>query len=236
MPFGRHRVPVELSSAGVVIRTTQEGDLLRYLREGAGGTVERMVAASHPRLIVNPVEPVNLPQSISSALMLRFARSLLLEPKGTCKVFVTFPVEVGVFVAAQRALEMVDVFSLVPSKFSLYGTPGKGRVCRYWKSDIYSALPSTNPLHHGIIELTVRNTTSRWVELSRVVFNAYGMKLFFDKAVVAMRAEAKITAVDMAETYFLGEPLREGMKKSLEVYTARRLSTTSSKFVMEHGL
>ncbi|MGQ9559188.1 MAG: DUF432 domain-containing protein [Candidatus Oleimicrobiaceae bacterium] len=236
LSFGRHHVPVELAGDGVTIRVTRQEGSLHYVREGAGRTVEAVVAAAAPRLIVNPVEPVNQPQPICSTFMLRLTKTLLLEPKGSCKVFVTFPIEVGVFVAARREVEMVDVFSLVPSKFALYGPIGSGKVCRYWKSDLHHIPPVTNPLRQGIVELDVRNTTSRWVTVGRAVFNAYGMKLFFNSDMVAMRAECKITGPDMAETHFLDEPLQEGMKKSLEVYRLRRLSITASKFIMEHGI
>lgn len=189
-----------------------------------------------PRLIVNPVEPVNQPQPICSTFMLRLSKTLLLEPKGSCKVFVTLLIEVGVFVAARREVEMVDVFSLVPSKSTLYGPIGSGTVCRYWKSDPHHTLQVTNPLREGIVELNVRNTTSRWVTISRAVFNAYGMNLLFNSDMVAMRAECKITGPEMAETHFLDEPLQEGMKKSLEVYRLRRVSITVGKFIMEHGI
>ncbi|MCR4438459.1 MAG: DUF432 domain-containing protein [bacterium] len=218
------------------IRAVREGDALHYWRKGSGGAAEKVVVTRSNRLIVNPVEPVNLPQNISTALLVHFTRPVHLEPKGRVTVFITFPIEVGVFVAAQRETEMLDVFSVLPSKFALYGPLGKGMVCKYWQSDIGFAPPPANPLHHGIIELTADNTTSRWAEISRAVFSAQGMKIYFNETMVAMRAEMKITAFGVAETRFLDSPLVEGMKKSLEVYRARRLSPTATKFVMEHGL
>lgn len=225
---------MELASAEVQLRAVRDGDALHYWRKGRCGAAEKVVVTMSGRLIVNPVEPVNLPQNISTALLINFAKAVHVEPKGSITIFATFPIEVGVFVAAHREMDMLDVFSVVPSKFALYGPLGKGVVCRYWQSDISFAPPALNPLYQGIIELTADNATSKWVEINRAVFDAQGMKVYFNETMVGMRAEMKITAAGVAETRFLDSPLVKGMKKSLEVYRARRLST-ATKFVMEHG-
>jgi hypothetical protein len=39
-----------------------------------------------------------------------------------------------------------------------------------------------------------------------------------------------------AETDFFDSPLEKGMKKSLELYTGRKLAVTTTKFVMGVGL
>ncbi|MBC7185854.1 MAG: DUF432 domain-containing protein [Calditrichaeota bacterium] len=226
---------MEVESAEVHLRAVREGDALHYWRKGRCGAAEKLVVTGSNRLIVNPVEPVNLPQNISPALLVHLAKAVHVEPKGGITIFVTFPIEVGVFLAAHREMEMLDVFSVVPSKFALYGPLGKGLVCRFWQSDISFAPPAVNPLYFGIIELTADNATSKWAEIRRVVFSAHGMKIYFNETMVAMRAEMRITAPGVAETRFLDSPLVEGMKKSLEVYRARRLSSTA-KFVMDHGL
>ncbi len=234
--YGRFPLPIALENGAVRLSALREGHMVHYRREGPSGTAEKTLLTGGGRLIVNPVEPVNLPQAISTAFMVHLAKQVVVEPKKRALFFLTFPIEVGVFIAGQQAVEMLDVFSLQPSKFALYGPPAGGRVCRYWRSEVHFALCEVDPLHQGVLELTAHNTTPRWVEVSRVVFNAHGMKLFFSADLVAMRAEMKITAPDMAETQFLDQPLHAGMKKALEVYRARKLSIATAKFVMEYGL
>ena len=97
-------------------------------------------------------------------------------------------------------------------------------------------IPTVNVLQQGVIELSLTNATTGWVELTQAVFNAYGMKIFYNDRLVAMKASIKLRAGDIAETDFENSPLENGMTHSLEAYTARKLLVTSTKFVMEYGL
>ena len=78
--------------------------------------------------------------------------------------------------------------------------------------------------------------TSGWVKLTKVIFNAYGMKIYYRDDLVAMRATMKIVHKHNAETDFINAPLEEGMTKAMELYTAKKLQITTTKFVMEVGL
>ncbi len=80
------------------------------------------------------------------------------------------------------------------------------------------------------------NTTSKWVELTKSVFNAHGMKIYYNDTMVSVRADIKIKGEETAETDMVDSPLREGMTKSLELYFTKKLSITGTKFVMEVGL
>ena len=97
-------------------------------------------------------------------------------------------------------------------------------------------MPSRDPLYEGIMELRIANTNTEWVEMNKAVFNAYGMKIYYNESQVSMKAEMKIRTGDIAETDFEDAPLESNMTNALEIYTARKLSVTSPKFVMEFGL
>lgn len=86
------------------------------------------------------------------------------------------------------------------------------------------------------MELIIRNTTSRVMEITMAVFNPYGMKIYYSDDMVSVRAEMKIFSETVAETDFVNSPLKKGMKKSIKLYTARKLPGVSSKFTMEAGL
>lgn len=86
------------------------------------------------------------------------------------------------------------------------------------------------------MEFTVANTNPQWVELTKAAFNAYGMRLYYSDTVASMKASMTLRGGHIAETDFVNAPLKEGMNKSLEVYTVKKLSVTTTKFVMEYGL
>ena len=204
-----------------------------YLREfkESGEKVEKIVAGGN-EFIVNPVEPVNLPAGITRFLFVEFSKPVNIEPGESVILYLKFPVEVGVFVKGRR-LSVIDVFTLTRPKYTLYGTPSKGIVCRYYLSDVYSTPPEVDGLTEGILELKIKNDFDDWVEVKKAVFDGYGMKIYYSDC-SSMVARMKVESRTLAETTFLNAPLKDGMRKAIELYVARRL-IERKKFVMEWG-
>ena len=234
--FGQYDIPIRIEQEGITVSVQKEGENILYMRECLGESVEKILVAGSGKLLLNPVEPVNKPTTLPSHLLIEFANTLQVEPKGTMNIFLTFPVEIAVFMPSNEEFEVIDAFTLARQKFTLYGDPINGVICKYWKSSIYTAEPSLNRLEEGLIELTVTNTTTGWVEATKAVFNAYGMKIFYDDETVSMKASMKLKVGGSAETECMDEPVVEGMTKSLEIYTVRKLSVTKKNFIMEFGL
>jgi hypothetical protein len=101
---------------------------------------------------------------------------------------------------------------------------------------VHDSLTAVDALREGVLELTLENMAQDWMEVQKGVFNAYGMKIYYNEDLVTMKAHMKIRAANLAETEFEDAPLASGMEKALEIYTARKLLVTSTKFLMEHGL
>ena len=151
-------------------------------------------------------------------------------------IFLKFPIEVGVYISEKGTHHLLDVFTLTNPKFTVYGDPSNGFLCKYWKSDFYNTMPLGDAIREGILELSISNTRTDWAEVTKAVFNAYGMKIYYSDSMVSMRAGMKIKGADIAETEFENSPLEAGMNDAIEIYTTRKLSVTSTKFAMEFGL
>ena len=111
-------------------------------------------------IFINPVEPLNTSKELTSNMLIEFEKSLLLAG-GTIKtIFLTFPIEIGVFISYKEItnLLLLDVFTQAKQKFTLYGSVSNGIICKRWKSVIYSTSHSPDPMREGIIESTLRNT------------------------------------------------------------------------------
>ena len=185
---------------------------------------------------VNPVEPVNLPKKITSHYLVEFENSLMIEPEMKKKIFLKFPIEIGIFIQGTDEHEILDIVTLTNQKYTLYGDLQNGVICRYYKSEVFSSLPHTNNLYEGIMELQIYNSSSDWIELTKAVFNACGMTLYYNEKCVSMKGTIKITGEKFAVTNFFDTPLRKGMKKSIELYTPNTVSIFTPKFSMEGGL
>ncbi len=234
--YGRHNLPLSLSREGLAISIDQAGDTWLYQRECDGDEVEKKLLTSSNTVLINPVEPLNRPKEITSFLMVEFERPLMIEPGVKKRVFVTFPIEIGVFMPSKKGLEIIDVLTLQKQKFTLYGNPRTGVICKYWKSGIHAAEPQVNSIRQGIMRLNIVNTGDHWVEATRSVFNAYGMKLFYNDDLVSLKGTMRILGKHMAETEFANAPLKKNMTKSIELYTARKLVVAAPKFIMEQGI
>ncbi len=182
-------------------------------------------------IIVNPVEPVNLPKNVTRFLEVDFD-PILIKPNSVETIYLKFPIEIGVFAKHGDKLAVVDVFSFEKPKYTLYGTPKNGVVCRWFKSEVYYEVPEVDPLRHGVMKLVIRNGGD-WVEVGKVVLDCYGMKIYYSEF-ASCWAEMKVISKISAETSFVDRPIERGMKKAVEMWTTRRLIGRS--FTMEWGL
>jgi hypothetical protein len=236
--FGQYNNTFELKSDGLNIAVIKEDNLFRYKRITANETVNKVLAVNECSILINPVEPLNTPKKISSHLMIAFNAPLLLEPKMTKKIYVKFPIEFGVFLTKGEigGNEILDIFTLAKNKFTLYGDIKDGVICKYYKSDIFSSIPKCNPIYEGVIELDVINKTGRYVSITKVIFNSFGMKIYYNKDLVSLKANMTILGADAAEVDLENVSIQSGMKKSFEVYLLKMMSITGTKFMMEWGL
>lgn len=245
--YGRYNPPFSIEQEEIAISVEKIGEQWIYRRALGTEKVEKIILGDEKRLIINPVEPLNTPKEITPNLLIEFEKTLLLAGGAKRKIFLTFPIEIGVFIADKedKNLQLLDVMSLVRQKFTLYGEVSNGVICKHWKSQIYSISPSPNPLQEGVIELTLRNASSDWASISKVVFSAYGMKLYY-AGDVFMRARMDILNRNTAETGFelqhiSGEikssPLKDfkARKEAFGVYSLQKLGFVPLKFYMGGG-
>ncbi len=197
--------------------------------------VEKTLLKRDCNIMIYPVEPVNKPKNITQFLQVEFERPIMIAPKDTSSFFTTFPLEIGIFVEGNKKAEVVDIFTFTKPKFTQYGELTNGIICKHWKGEVSTSQPMADPLQTGIIELTISNTTQIWMEVSKAVFNAYGMKIYYSPGLITLKGYMKILKVTMAETDFMDLPLMEGMMKSLELFKIKTPAMVNRKFVMEGG-
>ena len=193
--YGNYGLPFSVEKGGISVSMEKSEKLWIYKRTFGEDKVEKQIIGDGKYIIINPVEPLNTPKELTSNMLIEFEKSLLLAG-GTIKtIFLTFPIEIGVFISYKEItnLLLLDVFTQAKQKFTLYGSVSNGIICKHWKSVIYSTSHSPDPMREGIIELTLRNTISEWVSISKAIFNVYGMKLYYD-SYVFMKAHMDISA------------------------------------------
>ncbi|MDG6243799.1 MAG: DUF432 domain-containing protein [Methanolobus sp.] len=188
-------------------------------------------------ILITPIEPVNIPKPLSSFLLIEFNCPVIIGPGEKKKIYITFPVEIGVFFKNREGdYEIIDMFTFSKVKFTLYGSHTHGLICKYWASDVFTNPPETDILREGYIELDIINDSSSMMQIEKTVFNAYGMKIYYGDKRLAMKASLRIINKLLAETDFSTYPTTSRFKRSMELYTSRKLTFSRTKGIMEFGL
>lgn len=228
--------PLRISKEGVNLSIEKDNNHLEYQRTCCDSSVSKLLLTEDCGIIINPVEPLKTPKDITPYILIDFEKSIFVEPKGVSKIYLTFPIDIGVFISGHKNYDLLDVFSLAKQKFTLYGDPGSGVICKYHKSPIYTSVPEqVNILIEGIVRLKIINTTDKWEEVTKCVFDSHGMKIYFDEKLVSLKANMKLSTDKIAETDFMDSGINKGMKKSLEIYTLAKIPVTLKRFIMEEG-
>ncbi len=222
----------EIERGSLSLSVRKSGKLYIYRRVLGENELTKKIT-NHGKLIINPVEPVNVPKSVTHFVEIEFEKHVLVGPKSKLGFYAKIPIDIGVFLKNGK-LKVLDVFTLNDYvKYTLYGTPKKGVVCRHYVSDVYDIPPKVDNTKEGILELEIENTSDEWVEMGKVVLDVYGMKLYYDEFRVVTKAVVCISR-GVAETQFVDG--RYNMKRALEIYVARGLHILRRSFVMEWGL
>ncbi|MDD1676504.1 MAG: DUF432 domain-containing protein [Methanomicrobiales archaeon] len=216
--YGTYTGPISIESERFTLNVTKEEQFLRYTRTSSNQRVEKIIPSGAGEISIHPVEPVNLPSHITKFVEIRFG-PVILTPNSTQEIFLHFPVEFGVFVGKGSVTENLDIFSFCAPKYSLYGSPGNGVICRWVKSSVFSRFPAADRLKQGVMLLRMKNMCQSYVEVSRAVFEADGMRLFFGD-LAGMSAEMTVMSSEVAETVFLDKPPAVDMKPAIELFRA----------------
>jgi len=176
--FGRFDYPCRFERAGFSFCIEREGELLKYQRQCGSSKAGKIISSSAASLFIHPVEPVNLPKEVTRFLEIEFP-PLMMAPESVKTLFLTFPIEIGLILHMNDESQLLDVFSRVAPKYSLYGTPESGVITRYYYSNVSDHIPKTDPTEAGILRLVLHNSSKGWVEVARVVFESYFMPIYF---------------------------------------------------------
>jgi hypothetical protein len=232
--FGEYDYPFRLESGQVRIRIEEDGGFFTYHRSSDGDDVHKIIGGKRGKIVINPVEPVNLPEEVTKYLEIRFT-PMAIEPDSVQEVYLKFPIEIGVFLKGKGEGDLLDIFGLTRAKYSLYGTPDEGIITRYYESAVYERIPESDPLREGVLSLTVRNSSRGWVEVSRVVIDCSSLYLYY-KDMVSLAAQMDIFSREIADVWIDDRPLGEEMTP-VSLFSRARKTIIPDKipFTMEYG-
>jgi hypothetical protein len=241
--FGEFSAPYRYEGGGLSLSLEMREGHYEYRRELAGEQVVKSISVGLSRLLVHPLNPFPLDFNAASHLEVEFP-PLIMEAGATETIYLTFPIEVGVFVEGLRETEVLDIFSADPPKFSLYGPPRRGVITRFARSRRQREIPAVDGLRDGILKLSIQNTLNEWAGVSRVVMHEADIHLSMGEF-AGMVAMMRITGRGVAEVQGIDRPLKGGMRRAHDLFTAKRILQLGAAsripgverkgFIMEEG-
>ena len=86
------------------------------------------------------------------------------------------------------------------------------------------------------MELRIQNSSPNSLQVSRGVFENTAMSLWYGE-IVSLVAAMNVFSETLAETRFFDKPLQQSMKRSMDMFTARKIPVVQNvSFFMEFGV
>ncbi len=237
--FGWHELPAEIPIGDERLTFESFDSHWLYKRTREEKKTKRMILSEKIECFLAPVEPLLTPKELTSLLLLEFESPLWLEPRKDKRIFISAPLEVGVYVGNRhslRSLDLLDVISCSKQKFTLYGQVHDGMICKYFNTPVWVQEPELELPDRMLVELLLQNRTGTWVQVTQTILSAFHMTIFFGQQRAMMRATMTITQEGLAETQMSDSPLDKESQKAIQQFRTRRLPGISQKFVMEWGI
>lgn len=220
--YGKFNFDYAVNFEGLKLGFEDRNGMYHYTRDIIGWKHEAHVAVSNGAFYLHPVEPLNLPDNVTDFIEIKF-REITLEPNGTAVVFLTIPIEIGVFLETKSGERtLLDIVTFCHPKFSLYGSASRGVITRFHESEIYTMPPAVPNYREGLLRLEIENKTDEWANISRVVLYQKGIVLYYDETTVSACARMVVEKRDVADVFGINQPIREGMTECFAVFEQRR--------------
>ncbi|MBR4987630.1 MAG: DUF432 domain-containing protein [Methanocorpusculum sp.] len=242
--YGKFNFDYSINFQGLKLGFNDKNGMYHYKRDIIGWKHEAHVASQNGIFYLQPIEPLNLPDNVTDFIEIKF-KEITLEPKSTTVVFLTIPIEIGVFLEAKTGERtLLDIVTFCHPKFSLYGSASRGVITRYYESQVYALPPTVRNYQEGLLRLEIENDTEEWATVGRVVLYQKGLNLYYDESAVSACAKMVIRTHDVADVYGIDQPIREDMIQCLQIFESRRTTPfcniegalLDSTFTMDMGM
>lgn len=241
LEYGTHTVKEKLEFClpdNSIIIERVSADKFRYRRMTSSGIVEKIIAVRMPNLEIEfvPIHSLYTPSFKTDYMFLRLMQPIFVSRNSVTDIFVSVPIEIGLFFTGNEIREPFDIFSCAPScsRYALYGDPDQGTLCKYAKVVIHTRKEKLDRYICGGLKITIDNELGTGISLGKVVFPLQDHDIYYnnvdavyDDLKIDVRDRLGIEVVDVMQQNETGP--KEWSK------SPRLKKQTDIKFAMEKG-
>lgn len=163
---------VMLGSNKVVVSSA--GPAFKYVRyEGDALASDSLIVtdARETHLGIFPNPPLRTPREVAKNVFIKFKSPVIVDHRSVAVLYSKIPIEIGVYRQHKDEELLIDVFSLSPPRYALYGTPDSGVVCRYIEADAVteeSAL-EVKQYEEARVRIRVTNDINNVIKITKII-------------------------------------------------------------------
>ncbi|MGI0102000.1 MAG: DUF432 domain-containing protein [Nitrosotalea sp.] len=213
-------------------------DKFLYNRKSHDILIEKLLSIRTPDLEIEvvPTLPLYVPSYKTDYMFLRLSKSIFVSRNSSTEIFVSVPIEIGLFFTGNEIREYFDVFACEPrgSKYALYGQPDNGNLCKF--ATVTPNAVEKDALYYleGQLKIIIDNEFDTGISLGRIVFPISDHEVYYNQSAASyddLRIEIKERlGVEIVEVIQQDDTGPNGWHKS-----PRTMKKTDFKFLMEKG-
>ncbi|MDH5815731.1 MAG: DUF432 domain-containing protein [Candidatus Nezhaarchaeota archaeon] len=231
------QVLFKLREEGITLKIDNQGSFVLYQREGGFpvSSVRKVVTKARCReedFLVYPVHSIQ--PEISTNLLLRLSRPIIVAPRSTISVYVKVPISVGIYLFDEGAQMLIDSFSRHTYKYALYGSTASGMICRFHRTDVYLQVPEKE-LWNAITKVIIENDSEDYCEVKNIVFPVLNTMTYVDErgAAYIEAIRLHISRGGLGFTSLENAPPLDGLKEGPRQFGKSQERVV--KFLLEFG-
>jgi hypothetical protein len=170
------KLDLHLPKTEIHLERKSDNRLSYYRKNSSNQEIRKSIlqSAGSTHLELCPILPLHLPaKKTNDLIFLRLDESIFVEKKSTIDMLIQFPIEIGIFLinSNDESKELFDYFTCEPmhSRFALYGTPEKGKLCMYSKVKLVDNL-DLDPYVFARLKVSLTNELNHGVFVRKLVF------------------------------------------------------------------
>lgn len=239
--YGIHTVKEKLEFClphNTILLERMSKDKFHYKRMNSNCVVEKIITIRTDDLEMEfvPTHPLYTPSYKTDYMFLRFMQPIFVSRNSVTDIFVSVPIEIGLYFTGNAIREPFDVFSCEPaySRYALYGDPDQGTICKYAKVMIQTQNDKFIPYIQGGLKITIDNELDNGISLGKIVFPIQDHDIYYNR-VDAAYDDLRINVKDRLGVEIVDVVQQNETGPKYWSKSPRLKKITDIKFAMEKG-
>lgn len=177
--LGRHTLRRDMEEQTIALGSHKivfgsAGPAFRYRRyEGDSLASESLIVTDSKEtyLGIFPNPPTKTPREVAKNVYIKFKAPVIVDHRSVAVLYSKIPVEIGVYRQHKDEELLIDVFSLAPPRYALYGSPESGVVCRYIEAEAVTEEPAleVKKYEEARVRIRVTNDINNVIKVSKII-------------------------------------------------------------------